>query len=240
MPVKAVTVFPSVTFVAGGQTEQFAAVVSGSEVPSQGVVWGASAGTITPDGLWTAPPAAPAPRVVTITAASAASPSVIGSAVGRVSGIAAPPAEPVPPPTVPTTSTARNWVQRFYARAESHGIPVTLGVDLGQDGAAVGGVVYKAVVQDATGQEGGTIALDQGTLGVFIAAARPKVFRLPAVHFRPYADVMPPTEGILAVHQGWLYRVAAPDVSLTGEGHYSVDLYAYRYIDRPRALGGLL
>jgi ketosteroid isomerase-like protein len=75
--VTGVTVTPATATVAGGATQAFAAVVAGEEgVDSEGgavavpqdVVWSATAGSITEDGVFTAPAATDEAQTVTVTA----------------------------------------------------------------------------------------------------------------------------------------------------------------------------
>lgn len=68
--VTGVTVSPSTANVAGSATQQFNATVAGTNSPSQGVNWTASAGTINSSGLFAAPAATSSAQTVTITATS--------------------------------------------------------------------------------------------------------------------------------------------------------------------------
>src|SRR5579859_1642016 len=81
-----VSVSPAQATVLVGQQQRFLAFVSGTTITR--VTWkltgaacsGSACGTLTPDGLFTAPASVPTPPQVTITATSAADPSVSGSA----------------------------------------------------------------------------------------------------------------------------------------------------------------
>jgi hypothetical protein len=81
-----VTVTPSSVVLLAAATQQFTAVVQGLSDTSvswsvNGVAGGnASVGTITSQGLYTAPPVVPSPATVSISAASEAAPSASGSA----------------------------------------------------------------------------------------------------------------------------------------------------------------
>ena len=109
-----VSVNPTSTTLNGGQTQQFTASVSGSSNTS--VTWSVSPqiGTISANGLYTAPMPVSLSQTVTITARSAADTSKTASAV--VSLVATP-----PPPTVqisvsPTSkSLSRGQSQQFAA-----------------------------------------------------------------------------------------------------------------------------
>ena len=87
--VTGVSVTPSAASVAGGQTQAFAAVVSGTGGPSQAVSWSASAGTVGTTGLFTAPAATAGVQVVTVTATSVADPTKAASANVTVPAITA-------------------------------------------------------------------------------------------------------------------------------------------------------
>ncbi|WP_243286539.1 RHS repeat-associated core domain-containing protein [Geothrix terrae] len=81
-----VTVTPNSTTVSGGSTKQFSAAVTGSGAPNQSVTWSvvsAGGGTITPNGLYTAP-ATPGDYVVR--AISSQDPSCYGNAMVHVPG----------------------------------------------------------------------------------------------------------------------------------------------------------
>ena len=85
-----VAVSPAQTTVLVGQQQRFLAFVSGTTITS--VTWkltgaacsGTACGTLTSDGLYTAPASVPTPPQVTITAISVADPSVSGSAAVTV------------------------------------------------------------------------------------------------------------------------------------------------------------
>jgi hypothetical protein len=89
-PPMSVTVSPSTASLHVGQTKQFSAVVQNST--NQSVTWkvngitGGSAlmGTISANGLYTAPPSVPSPNRLTVTAASAVDPNAFGSATVTV------------------------------------------------------------------------------------------------------------------------------------------------------------
>lgn len=61
-------------------SETFTAVVTGLHSPSQEVIWAASAGTITREGIFTPPAKTNAPQIITITATSEADPTKMGTA----------------------------------------------------------------------------------------------------------------------------------------------------------------
>ena len=83
----AVSVSPATASVVVGQQQRFVAFVSGTTIT--GVTWrlagsacgGSACGTLTTDGLYTAPSSVPSPAQVTVTATSVADPSMSGSAV---------------------------------------------------------------------------------------------------------------------------------------------------------------
>jgi hypothetical protein len=109
-----VTVSPSTATVASGATKQFTAAVTNAT--TQLVNWSVNGapggnttvGLVSPSGLYTAPAVPPAGGIVTIQAASAVSPSAVGTATVTVT---APPAPPVlssiaPNSGVPGTSVS--------------------------------------------------------------------------------------------------------------------------------------
>ena len=68
-----ITISQKVAIVAGGTTQQFGVTVAdstGQTTPAQTATWGASAGTITTGGLFTAPAATNAAQTITVTATS--------------------------------------------------------------------------------------------------------------------------------------------------------------------------
>jgi len=73
--VTGVSVTPSAASVAGGQSQQLSATVSGAGGPSQAVTWSASAGTVSASGLFTAPASSAGVQAVAVTATSAADPT---------------------------------------------------------------------------------------------------------------------------------------------------------------------
>jgi lysophospholipase L1-like esterase len=73
--VTGVSVTPSAASVAGGQSQQFSATVSGTGGPSQAVTWSATAGAVSASGLFTAPAASAGVQAVTVTATSVADPT---------------------------------------------------------------------------------------------------------------------------------------------------------------------
>jgi hypothetical protein len=85
-----VSVSPTTASVAVGKTQQFAATVSGTS--NTGVTWavvgGASEGTISSNGLYTAPSTVPNPPTVTVTATSQANTSQSASATVTVTAAA--------------------------------------------------------------------------------------------------------------------------------------------------------
>src|SRR5690349_16647795 len=72
-----VSISPTSSSVVAGQTRQFTAEVTNTSNPS--VIWSATAGAISPTGLYTAPATVPSPATVTVTAKSVASPSASAS-----------------------------------------------------------------------------------------------------------------------------------------------------------------
>lgn len=94
--VTGVTVSPTSTSVAVGQTRQFTAVVQGGSNPAvnwtvNGLAGGnTSVGTITASGLYTAPASIPAPAAVTVAASAQADPAKLASASVTVTQGAAP------------------------------------------------------------------------------------------------------------------------------------------------------
>ncbi len=115
-----VTVSPAPTSLPTGGSQQFTAAVSA--ISNQAVTWSVApdtaecpatnVGTITPSGLYTAPPTVPAsPCSVTITAASVANPASVGSGIENVHvtvTINGPPNDPTaaPPSTI---GLGANW-----------------------------------------------------------------------------------------------------------------------------------
>ena len=87
MTVKAsavgVTVLPGAVTLPINGTQAFGATVSGAA--NTAVTWSASAGTITPAGLYTAPAALPSPAMAIVTATSAADTSVFATAIVTLS-----------------------------------------------------------------------------------------------------------------------------------------------------------
>ena len=85
-----VSVSPTTASVAVGKTQQFTAIVSGTS--NTGVTWavvgGASGGTISSTGLYTAPSTVPNPPTVTVTATSQANTSQSASAAVTVTAAA--------------------------------------------------------------------------------------------------------------------------------------------------------
>jgi hypothetical protein len=85
VPTVQVSVFPAGATIAPGSTQQFFAAVLGTA--NQGVTWslsgagcgGGACGSITPQGLYTAPAVAPAPNSFLVTAASAEDPLQSGN-----------------------------------------------------------------------------------------------------------------------------------------------------------------
>ena len=75
-----VTVSPATAIVAGGMTQQFAATVNGANKPDQAVTWTTSLGSITADGLLTAPASLTVEQTVTVTARSIFDSKTTGSA----------------------------------------------------------------------------------------------------------------------------------------------------------------
>jgi uncharacterized protein YjdB len=103
MPGVAVTVSPGSTSLTGGQIQQFTATVSNS-TNHTGVVWSASAGSITSAGVYTAP-AVSATQMVTVTATCSADSTKKASATVSVS-----PAQTTPAVNV-TVSPASSTIQ---------------------------------------------------------------------------------------------------------------------------------
>lgn len=78
--VTEVVVSPATGTVIGGTTQPFTAEVFGTGAPSQAVTWGASVGSISASGLYTAPAATATPQVVEVSATSVANPAFVGTA----------------------------------------------------------------------------------------------------------------------------------------------------------------
>lgn len=87
--VTGVTVSPSTANVAGGGSQTFTAAVAGTNSPSQSVNWGASAGSITSGGVFTAPVATSSAQTITITATSAQDNTKSGTATVTVAAVVA-------------------------------------------------------------------------------------------------------------------------------------------------------
>src|ERR1700733_12551482 len=90
--VVAITLLPTQVSIALSQSQQFQAIVTGAS--NKNVTWfaggvaggSATAGTISPSGLYTAPSAMPSPPTVTVNASSNADSSAIASAVVTLTG----------------------------------------------------------------------------------------------------------------------------------------------------------
>ena len=110
--VKSVNVTPATATVAGEAQETFTAEVIGSDdnpYSDQNVTWSATAGTITEEGVFTAPAATDEDQTITITATSDADDSVSGTATVTV------PKKEAPQPQQPTTDiTANNGTGGVY------------------------------------------------------------------------------------------------------------------------------
>ena len=107
--VKAVNVTPATTTVAGEAQETFKAEVIGSDdnpYSDQNVTWSATAGTITEEGVFTAPAATDEDQTITITATSVADDSVSGTATVTV------PKKDEPQPQQPTTDITGAAVEK--------------------------------------------------------------------------------------------------------------------------------
>ncbi len=100
-PSVTVSMSPASASVQAGDTQQFAASVTGTT--NTGVTWSASGGTISSTGLYTAPAAA---GTYTVTATSAADPAKSASAVVTVSASSC-------------TLTTTNWVSNSLANSQT-------------------------------------------------------------------------------------------------------------------------
>ncbi|HVM76655.1 MAG TPA: hypothetical protein VMU07_00690 [Candidatus Paceibacterota bacterium] len=94
-PAITVTVSPSTASVQTGKTQQFTATVTGSAntAVTWSVVGGSGNGTISSNGLYTAPATVPSPATVTIKATSQADASKSGSATVTVTAAPPPPGQ---------------------------------------------------------------------------------------------------------------------------------------------------
>ena len=107
--VKSVNVTPATATVAGEAQETFTAEVIGSDdnpYSDQSVTWSASAGTITEEGVFTAPAATDEDQTITIKATSDADDSVSGTATVTV------PKKEAPQPQQPTTDITGAAVEK--------------------------------------------------------------------------------------------------------------------------------
>lgn len=107
--VKSVNVTPAAPTVAGEAQQTFTAEVIGSDdnpYSDQSVTWSASAGTITEEGVFTAPAATDEDQTITIKATSDADDSVSGTATVTV------PKKEAPQPQQPTTDITGAAVEK--------------------------------------------------------------------------------------------------------------------------------
>ena len=112
--ITGVAVSPAAQSLAGGATQQFSAVVSGTASPAQTVTWttsngpqapaGVTAGTITAAGLFTAPAATSATQSITVTATSTLDNTKVGTATVTVSALVVSVSGVVVSPAAPTVS----------------------------------------------------------------------------------------------------------------------------------------
>jgi hypothetical protein len=79
--VTSVVVSPANPSIVGGGTQQFSAVVNGTNSPSQDVTWSTTAGSISADGLFTAPAITASIQTITVTATSVFDDTQDGSTV---------------------------------------------------------------------------------------------------------------------------------------------------------------
>src|SRR5262249_2521492 len=84
LPVVAVTIRPGSATVSAGHSQSFIATVTGTT--NTAVTWslGSPFGTISPDGVYTAPAPVSATQRVAVIATSAADPAAVGSVVVTV------------------------------------------------------------------------------------------------------------------------------------------------------------
>lgn len=178
--VSSVTVSPATPSVTGGATQQFAAVVAGTNNPGQGVTWSASAGTINASGLFTAPAATGASQSITVTATSTVDGTKSGTATVTVPATGAPPVTYTGVSVSPSTATVVGLAtQQFSATVSGTGAfstTVTWSVDGAGNGtinssglytAPAAGVSARNVVVRATAANGTT----SGTAAVTVPAA---------------------------------------------------------------------
>ena len=202
-------VTPSSVTLATGVAQQFTATVQGT--PRTGVIWSASAGTITSSGLFTAP-ATPSTSAITITATSAADPTKSASATVAVINRPAAPAintgtEPTGMQPSGTTADSQSQHGQYDGPAELPRVYVSSAMsDTPSPGktwsVAAGGDFQQALNQAACGD---TIALEAGA-----------TFS---------ANVIVPAKSCDNSH--WItVRTSAPDSSLPTEGTRLTPCYA--------------
>lgn len=121
--VSSVSVSPSTANVAGATTQQFTATVTGTNSPSQGVNWTASAGSINSSGLFTAPAATSSSQTITVTATSQQDGTKSGTATVTVAAAAA---TAPGAPTIGTATAGDGYVDvAFTAPASNGGSAIT-------------------------------------------------------------------------------------------------------------------
>lgn len=182
--VSSVTVAPATQSVTGGATQQFAAVVAGTNNPGQGVTWSftpaAAGASISAGGLFTAPAATASQQTFTITATSTVDNTKSGSATATVPATGAPPVTYTGVSVTPSTATVVGLAtQQFSATVSGTGAfstAVTWSVDGAGNGtinssglytAPAAGVSARNVVVRATAANGTT----SGTAAVTVPAA---------------------------------------------------------------------
>ncbi len=215
-PAVTVTVSPASAQLFLNGTQQLTATVVGNA--NTAVTWSASAGTITPAGLYTAPGAMPNPASATITAASVAAPAALGKAFITIK---------LAPPAMPNLSHARFLDQAAFGptSAELQNLG-QMGIDAwlaNQFNLPASPIAIPATNNLAQSQYLNRIVNAPDQLRQRVIAALNKIIVVSAQK-NPYSEEVVPYLQILSKHAFGSYRQLLSDITLSPQMGKYLDL----------------
>ncbi len=215
-PAVTVSVSPAAAQLFLNGTQQLSATVVGNA--NTAVTWSATAGTISPTGLFTAPAAMPNPASITVTATSVAVPTALGKALLTIK---------LAPPAMPNLSHARFLDQAAFGPTTAE--LQTLGqMDIdawltNQLNLPASPIAIPATNTLAASQYLNRIVTAPDQLRQRIIAALGKIIVISAQK-NPYSDEVVPYLQILSKHAFGSYRQLLSDITVSPQMGKYLDL----------------
>lgn len=112
-----------------------------------------------------------------------------------------------------------NLARQLYRFRQETGVPITFR-----------GKTFRVRTEEVSGAKAGAQAVPQKTLGIYLAAAAPRMFYFSPQDFAPTTDEPLPQERETVIYSGLEYVLTHPDADAVGDDTVGLPMYGLRNI----------